>query len=68
MISYINANDLNKNMLRAPYVDGIDIQVLVIGEAKNYDSINQLLQEEEQGSQPTVNSSQIVSNDFLHFF
>jgi len=27
MISYINANDLNKNILRAPYVDGIDIQI-----------------------------------------
>lgn len=27
MISYINANDLNKNMLRAPYIDGIDIQI-----------------------------------------
>lgn len=27
MISYINANDLNKNILRAPYIDGIDIQI-----------------------------------------
>ena len=27
MISYENNNDLNKNILRAPYVDGIDIQI-----------------------------------------
>lgn len=28
MISYINTNDLNKNILRAPYIDGIDIQIV----------------------------------------
>lgn len=44
-------------------VDGIDIQVLLIGEAENYDSINQLLQEE----QGTFNSLKIASNDFFHF-
>lgn len=27
MISYINQNDLNKNILKAPYIDTIDIQI-----------------------------------------
>ena len=28
MISYINQNDLNRNLLKAPYIDGIDIQIV----------------------------------------